>query len=153
MSRAVDRGHSSGRSDVMRSVSPGGAGRACAFDSPHYRRKRDRKELIAKQFTNQARARENIRDRQQLNFLRSCSSRSFSATRAELSRRGRGKKGLFEVADGGSIFWMRSETFRLKPSASAASDSEREFTPLGDTTTPRRVEFGLRGDEYELKEA
>ena len=58
------------------------------------------------------------------------------------------KKGLFEVADGGSIFL--DEIGDIPPETQVRLlrvIQEREFTALGDTT-PRRVDTHHRGNEH-----
>jgi DNA-binding NtrC family response regulator len=64
------------------------------------------------------------------------------------------KKGLFEVADGGSIFL--DEIGEIPPETQVRLlrvIQEREFTPLGDTT-PRRVDVRIvAATNIELKEA
>src|SRR5678809_21089 len=64
------------------------------------------------------------------------------------------KKGLFEVADGGSIFLDEISTIPPETQARLLRViQEREFTPLGDTV-PRRVDVRIiAATNIELKEA
>jgi hypothetical protein len=102
-----------------------------------YRRKRYRKELIAKAIheaspqvtkpfvTSTART-----------FRPSCSNPNCSAARAaRIHGRGRGEKGLFGVADGGSIFLDEIGDIPPETRCPVAVIQEREFTPLETSAT------------------
>src|SRR5437867_7696516 len=70
-------------------------------------------------------------------------SELFGHTRGAFTGAIAAKKGLFEVADGGSIFL--DEIGDIPPETQARLlrvIQEREFTPLGDTT-PRRVDVRI----------
>ena len=81
-------------------------------------------------------------------------SELFGHTRGAFTGAVAAKKGLFEVADGGSIFL--DEIGDIPPETQARLlrvIQEREFTPLGDTT-PRRVDVRIiAATNIELKEA
>ncbi|MCA1850266.1 MAG: sigma-54 dependent transcriptional regulator, partial [Acidobacteria bacterium] len=81
-------------------------------------------------------------------------SELFGHTRGAFTGAVTAKKGLFEVADGGSIFL--DEIGDLPPETQARLLrvlQEREFTPLGDTT-PRRVDVRIiAATNIDLKEA
>jgi DNA-binding NtrC family response regulator len=81
-------------------------------------------------------------------------SELFGHTRGAFTGAVVAKKGLFEVADGGSIFL--DEIGDIPPETQARLlrvIQEREFTPLGDTT-PRRVDVRIiAATNVDLKEA
>jgi DNA-binding NtrC family response regulator len=81
-------------------------------------------------------------------------SELFGHTRGAFTGAIAAKKGLFEVADGGSIFL--DEIGDIPPETQARLlrvIQEREFTPLGDTT-PRRVDVRIiAATNIDLKEA
>src|SRR5207253_9792701 len=81
-------------------------------------------------------------------------SELFGRTRGAFTSAIAAKKGLFEVADGGSIFL--DEIGYIPPETQVRLlrvIQEREFTPLGDTT-PRRVDVRIiAATNIELKEA
>jgi len=81
-------------------------------------------------------------------------SELFGHTRGAFTGAVAAKKGLFEVADGGSIFL--DEIGDIPPETQARLLrvlQEREFTPLGDTT-PRRVDVRIiAATNIDLKEA
>ncbi|MDQ3688380.1 MAG: sigma-54 dependent transcriptional regulator [Acidobacteriota bacterium] len=81
-------------------------------------------------------------------------SELFGHTRGAFTGAVAAKKGLFEVADGGSLFL--DEIGDLPPETQARLLrvlQEREFTPLGDTT-PRRVDVRIvAATNIDLKEA
>jgi len=81
-------------------------------------------------------------------------SELFGHTRGAFTGAVAAKKGLFEVADGGSIFL--DEIGNIPPETQARLlrvIQEREFTPLGDTT-PRRVDVRIiAATNVDLKEA
>jgi DNA-binding NtrC family response regulator len=81
-------------------------------------------------------------------------SELFGHTRGAFTGAVAAKKGLFEVADGGSIFL--DEIGDIPPETQARLlrvIQEREFTPLGDTT-PRRVDVRIiAATNIDLKEA
>ncbi len=81
-------------------------------------------------------------------------SELFGHTRGAFTGAVAAKKGLFEVADGGSIFL--DEIGDLPPETQARLlrvIQEREFTPLGDTT-PRKVDVRIvAATNVDLKEA
>src|SRR5258706_5164155 len=81
-------------------------------------------------------------------------SELFGHTRGAFTGAVAAKKGLFEVADGGSIFL--DEIGDIPPETQVRLlrvIQEREFTPLGDTT-PRRVDVRIvAATNIELKEA
>ncbi|HEX8423395.1 MAG TPA: sigma-54 dependent transcriptional regulator, partial [Pyrinomonadaceae bacterium] len=81
-------------------------------------------------------------------------SELFGHTRGAFTGAVAAKKGLFEVADGGSVFL--DEIGNIPPETQAKLlrvIQEREFTPLGDTT-PRRVDVRIiAATNIDLKEA
>jgi DNA-binding NtrC family response regulator len=81
-------------------------------------------------------------------------SELFGHTRGAFTGAVAAKKGMFEVADGGSIFL--DEIGDIPPETQARLlrvIQEREFTPLGDTT-PRRVDVRIiAATNIDLKEA
>ena len=81
-------------------------------------------------------------------------SELFGHTRGAFTGAVAAKKGLFEVADGGSIFL--DEIGDIPPETQVRLlrvIQEREFTPLGDTT-PRRVDVRIiAATNIDLKEA
>jgi len=81
-------------------------------------------------------------------------SELFGHTRGAFTGAVAAKKGLFEVADGGSIFL--DEIGEIPPETQARLlrvIQEREFTPLGDTT-PRRVDVRIiAATNIDLREA
>ena len=81
-------------------------------------------------------------------------SELFGHTRGAFTGAVAAKKGLFEVADGGSVFL--DEIGNIPPETQARLlrvIQEREFTPLGDTT-PRRVDVRIiAATNVDLKEA
>src|SRR2546421_4613682 len=157
MSRAVDRGEMIGHSDVMQEVfrlvdqvAPARSTVLITGESG------TGKELIAK-------AIHEASPRVQKPFVTVNSSNIpselleselFGHTRGAFTGAVAAKKGLFEVADGGSIFL--DEIGDIPPETQARLlrvIQEREFTPLGDTT-PRRVDVRIiAATNIELKEA
>jgi transcriptional regulator with GAF, ATPase, and Fis domain len=70
-------------------------------------------------------------------------SELFGHTRGAFTGAVAAKKGLFEVADGGSIFPRRDWRHSTRDAGRLLRViQEREFTPLGDTT-PRRVDVRI----------
>jgi DNA-binding NtrC family response regulator len=157
MSRAVDRGGIVGRSDVMQDVfrmvdqvAPARSTVLITGESG------TGKELIAK-------AIHEASPRAQMPFVTVNSSNIpselleselFGHTRGAFTGAVAAKKGLFEVADGGSIFL--DEIGDIPPETQVRLlrvIQEREFTPLGDTT-PRRVDVRIvAATNIDLKEA
>jgi DNA-binding NtrC family response regulator len=157
MSRAVDRGGIVGRSDVMQQVfsmvdqvAPARSTVLITGESG------TGKELIAK-------AIHEASPRAQMPFVTVNSSNIptelleselFGHTRGAFTGAVAAKKGLFEVADGGSIFL--DEIGDIPPETQVRLlrvIQEREFTPLGDTT-PRRVDVRIvAATNIDLKEA
>jgi DNA-binding NtrC family response regulator len=157
MSRAVDRGAIVGRSDVMQEVfrlvdqvAPARSTVLITGESG------TGKELIAK-------AIHEASPRVSRPFVTVNSSNIpselleselFGHTRGAFTGAVAAKKGLFEVADGGSIFL--DEIGDIPPETQARLLrvlQEREFTPLGDTT-PRRVDVRvIAATNVDLKEA
>src|SRR3989440_1579748 len=157
MSRAVDRGEIVGRSDVMQEVfrlvdqvAPARSTVLITGESG------TGKELIAK-------AIHEASPRVQKPFVTVNSSNIpselleselFGHTRGAFTGAVAAKKGLFEVADGGSIFL--DEIGDIPPETQARLlrvIQEREFTPLGDTS-PRRVDVRIiAATNIDLKEA
>jgi DNA-binding NtrC family response regulator len=157
MSRAVDRGGIVGRSDVMQEVfrmvdqvAPARSTVLITGESG------TGKELIAK-------AIHEASPRAQMPFVTVNSSNIpselleselFGHTRGAFTGAVAAKKGLFEVADGGSIFL--DEIGDIPPETQVRLlrvIQEREFTPLGDTT-PRRVDVRIvAATNIDLKEA
>ncbi len=157
MSRAVDRGGIVGRSDIMQQVfrmvdqvAPARSTVLITGESG------TGKELIAK-------AIHEASPRVQMPFVTVNSSNIpselleselFGHTRGAFTGAVAAKKGLFEVADGGSIFL--DEIGDIPPETQVRLlrvIQEREFTPLGDTT-PRRVDVRIvAATNIDLKEA
>jgi DNA-binding NtrC family response regulator len=157
MSRAVDRGAMVGRSDVMQEVfrlvdqvAPARSTVLITGESG------TGKELIAK-------AIHEASPRAQKPFVTVNSSNIpselleselFGHTRGAFTGAVAAKKGLFEVADGGSIFL--DEIGDIPPETQVRLlrvIQEREFTPLGDTS-PRRVDVRIvAATNIDLKEA
>lgn len=157
MSRAVDRGGIVGRSDIMQEVfrmvdqvAPARSTVLITGESG------TGKELIAK-------AIHEASPRAQMPFVTVNSSNIpselleselFGHTRGAFTGAVAAKKGLFEVADGGSIFL--DEIGDIPPETQVRLlrvIQEREFTPLGDTT-PRRVDVRIvAATNIDLKEA
>ncbi|MDT5123997.1 MAG: hypothetical protein QOC96_3479 [Acidobacteriota bacterium] len=157
MSRAVDRGEMVGHSDVMQEVfrlvdqvAPARSTVLITGESG------TGKELIAK-------AIHEASPRVQKPFVTVNSSNIpselleselFGHTRGAFTGAVAAKKGLFEVADGGSIFL--DEIGDIPPETQARLlrvIQEREFTPLGDTT-PRRVDVRIiAATNIDLKDA
>jgi DNA-binding NtrC family response regulator len=157
MSRAVDRGEMIGHSDVMqevfRLVDQVAPARSTALITGE---SGTGKELIAK-------AIHEASPRVQKPFVTVNSSNIpselleselFGHTRGAFTGAVAAKKGLFEVADGGSIFL--DEIGDIPPETQARLlrvIQEREFTPLGDTT-PRRVDVRIiAATNIDLKDA
>ena len=157
MSRAVDRGGIVGRSDIMQEVfrmvdqvAPARSTVLITGESG------TGKELIAK-------AIHEASPRVNMPFVTVNSSNIpselleselFGHTRGAFTGAVAAKKGLFEVADGGSIFL--DEIGDIPPETQVKLlrvIQEREFTPLGDTT-PRRVDVRIiAATNIDLKEA
>ncbi len=157
MSRSVERGSIIGRADKMQAVfqlvdqvAPARSTVLITGESG------TGKELIAKAIHEQS-------PRAQKPFVTVNSSNIpselleselFGHTRGAFTGAVAAKKGLFEVADGGSIFL--DEIGDLPPETQARLLrvlQEREFTPLGDTT-PRRVDVRIiTATNIDLKEA
>jgi DNA-binding NtrC family response regulator len=157
MSRAVDRGGIVGRADIMQQVfrmvdqvAPARSTVLITGESG------TGKELIAK-------AIHEASPRAQMPFVTVNSSNIpselleselFGHTRGAFTGAVAAKKGLFEVADGGSIFL--DEIGDIPPETQVRLlrvIQEREFTPLGDTT-PRRVDVRIvAATNIDLKEA
>jgi DNA-binding NtrC family response regulator len=157
MSRAVDRGAIVGRSDAMQQVfrmvdqvAPARSTVLITGESG------TGKELIAKSIHESS-------PRAQMPFVTVNSSNIpselleselFGHTRGAFTGAVAAKKGLFEVADGGSIFL--DEIGDIPPETQVRLlrvIQEREFTPLGDTT-PRRVDVRIiAATNIDLKEA
>src|ERR1051326_8917019 len=157
MSKAVDRGEIIGRSDIMQEVfrlveqvAPARSTVLITGESG------TGKELIAK-------AIHEASPRTSRSFVTVNSSNIpselleselFGHTRGAFTGAVAAKKGLFEVADGGSIFL--DEIGDIPPETQARLlrvIQEREFTPLGDTS-PRRVDVRIiAATNIDLKEA
>jgi len=157
MSRAVDRGAMVGRSDVMQQVfqmvdqvAPARSTVLITGESG------TGKELIAKAIHESS-------PRAQMPFVTVNSSNIpselleselFGHTRGAFTGAVAAKKGLFEVADGGSIFL--DEIGDIPPETQVRLlrvIQEREFTPLGDTS-PRRVDVRIiAATNIDLREA
>src|SRR5499433_1022176 len=157
MSRAVDRGEIVGRSDVMQEVfrlidqvAPARSTVLITGESG------TGKELVAKAIHESS-------PRADAPFVVvNCSNIPTELLESELFGHTRGaftgaiaaKKGLFEVADGGSIFL--DEIGDIPPETQVRLlrvIQEREFTPLGDTA-PRRVDVRIiAATNIDLKEA
>lgn len=157
MSKAVDRGEIIGRSDVMQEVfrlveqvAPARSTVLITGESG------TGKELIAKAI-HEASPRA-LRPFVTVNSSNIPSelleSELFGHTRGAFTGAVAAKKGLFEVADGGSIFL--DEIGDIPPETQVRLlrvIQEREFTPLGDTT-PRRVDVRIiAATNIDLKEA
>lgn len=157
MSRAVDRGEIVGRSDVMQEVfrlveqvAPARSTVLVTGESG------TGKELIAKAIHEAS-----LRASKPFVTVNSSNipselleSELFGHTRGAFTGAVAVKKGLFEVADGGSIFL--DEIGDIPPETQVRLlrvIQEREFTPLGDTT-PRRVDVRIiAATNIDLKEA
>ncbi len=157
MSRAVDRGAIVGRSEVMQEVfrlveqvAPARSTILITGESG------TGKELIAKAIHEaSARASKPFVTVNSSNIPSELlESELFGHTRGAFTGAVAVKKGLFEVADGGSIFL--DEIGEIPPETQVRLlrvIQEREFTPLGDTT-PRRVDVRIiAATNIELKEA
>src|ERR671921_692776 len=157
MSKAVDRGEIIGRSDVMQEVfrlveqvAPARSTVLITGESG------TGKELIAKAIheasTRAGRPFVTVNSSNIPSEL--LESELFGHTRGAFTGAVAAKKGLFEVADGGSIFL--DEIGDLPPETQARLLrvlQEREFTPLGDTV-PRRVDVRIiAATNVDLKEA
>ena len=157
MSKAVDRGEIIGRSDVMQEVfrlveqvAPARSTVLITGESG------TGKELIAKAIheasTRAGRPFVTVNSSNIPSEL--LESELFGHTRGAFTGAVAAKKGLFEVADGGSIFL--DEIGDIPPETQVRLlrvIQEREFTPLGDTT-PRRVDVRIiAATNIDLKEA
>lgn len=157
MSRAVDRGAIVGRSDVMQEVfrlveqvaparstvlitGESGTGKELIAKAIHEASSRAGKPFVTVNSSNIP--------------SELLESELFGHTRGAFTGAVAAKKGLFEVADGGSIFL--DEIGDIPPETQVRLlrvIQEREFTPLGDTT-PRRVDVRIiAATNIELKEA
>jgi transcriptional regulator with GAF, ATPase, and Fis domain len=157
MSRAVDRGAIVGRSDVMQEVfrlveqvaparstvlitGESGTGKELIAKAIHEASPRVGKPFVTVNSSNIP--------------SELLESELFGHTRGAFTGAVAAKKGLFEVADGGSIFL--DEIGDIPPETQVRLlrvIQEREFTPLGDTT-PRRVDVRIiAATNIELKEA
>lgn len=157
MSRAVDRGAIVGRSDVMQEVfrlveqvaparstilitGESGTGKELIAKAIHEASMRAGKPFVTVNSSNIP--------------SELLESELFGHTRGAFTGAVAVKKGLFEVADGGSIFL--DEIGDIPPETQVRLlrvIQEREFTPLGDTT-PRRVDVRIiAATNIELKEA
>lgn len=157
MSRAVDRGEIVGRSDVMQEVfrlveqvaparstvlvtGESGTGKELIAKSIHESSPRATKPFVTVNSSNIP--------------SELLESELFGHTRGAFTGAVAVKKGLFEVADGGSIFL--DEIGDIPPETQVRLlrvIQEREFTPLGDTT-PRRVDVRIiAATNIDLKEA
>jgi DNA-binding NtrC family response regulator len=157
MSREVDRGAMVGRSDIMQEVfrvveqvAPARSTILITGESG------TGKELIAKAIHEAS-----LRATKPFVTVNSSNiptelleSELFGHTRGAFTGAVAAKKGLFEVADGGSIFL--DEIGDIPPETQVRLlrvIQEREFTPLGDTT-PRRVDVRIiAATNIDLKEA
>src|SRR5215217_5473481 len=157
MSKAVDRGEIIGRSDVMQEVfrlveqvAPARSTVLITGESG------TGKELIAKAIHEASpRAGRPFVTVNSSNIpTELLESELFGHTRGAFTGAVAAKKGLFEVADGGSIFL--DEIGDIPPETQVRLlrvIQEREFTPLGDTT-PRRVDVRIiAATNIDLKEA
>lgn len=157
MSRAVDRGQIVGRSEAMQTVfrlvdqvAPARSTVLITGESG------TGKELIAKAIhEGSPRAKESFVTVNSSNIPSELlESELFGHTRGAFTGAVAAKKGLFEVADSGSIFL--DEIGDIPPETQARLlrvIQEREFTPLGDTT-PRRVDVRIvAATNIDLKEA
>ncbi|HEY0380408.1 MAG TPA: sigma-54 dependent transcriptional regulator [Pyrinomonadaceae bacterium] len=157
MSRAVDRGamvgHSDAMQDVFRMVDQVAPARSTVLITGE---SGTGKELIAKSIHESS-----PRATRQFVTVNSSNipselleSELFGHTRGAFTGAVAAKKGLFEVADGGSIFL--DEIGDIPPETQARLlrvIQEREFTPLGDTS-PRRVDVRIiAATNIDLKEA
>src|SRR6201989_136620 len=157
MSKAVDRGEIIGRSDVMQEVfrlveqvAPARSTVLITGESG------TGKELIAKAIheasTRAGRPFVTVNSSNIPSEL--LESELFGHTRGAFTGAVAAKKGLFEVADGGSIFL--DEIGDIPPETQVRLlrvIQERQFTPLGDTT-PRRVDVRIvAATNIDLKEA
>src|SRR5881394_1414940 len=157
MSREVDRGAIVGRSDVMqevfRLVEQVAAARSTILITGE---SGTGKELIAKAIHESSpRATKPFVTVNSSNIpTELLESELFGHTRGAFTGAVAAKKGLFEVADGGSIFL--DEIGDIPPETQVRLlrvIQEREFTPLGDTS-PRRVDVRIiAATNIDLKEA
>ena len=157
MSRAVDRGSIVGRSDIMQEVfrlveqvaparstvlitGESGTGKELIAKAIHEASPRAGKPFVTVNSSNIP--------------SELLESELFGHTRGAFTGAVAAKKGLFEVADGGSIFL--DEIGDIPPETQVRLlrvIQEREFTPLGDTT-PRRVDVRIvAATNIDLKEA
>src|SRR5712691_6322180 len=157
MSRAVDRGAIVGRSDIMQEVfrlveqvaparstilitGESGTGKELIAQAIHEASPRAGKPFVTVNSSNIP--------------SELLESELFGHTRGAFTGAVAAKKGLFEVADGGSIFL--DEIGDIPPETQARLlrvIQEREFTPLGDTT-PRRVDVRIiAATNIDLKDA
>ncbi|OLE54936.1 MAG: hypothetical protein AUG51_05875 [Acidobacteria bacterium 13_1_20CM_3_53_8] len=157
MSRAVDRGAIIGRSDVMQQVfrlvdqvaparstvlitGESGTGKELIAKAIHEASTRTQKPFVTVNSSNIP--------------SELLESELFGHTRGAFTGAVAAKKGLFEVADGGSIFL--DEIGDIPPETQVRLlrvIQEREFTPLGDTS-PRRVDVRIiAATNIDLKEA
>jgi transcriptional regulator with GAF, ATPase, and Fis domain len=157
MSRAVDRGAIVGRSDIMQEVfrlveqvaparstvlitGESGTGKELIAKAIHEASMRAGKPFVTVNSSNIP--------------SELLESELFGHTRGAFTGAVAAKKGLFEVADGGSIFL--DEIGDIPPETQVRLlrvIQEREFTPLGDTA-PRRVDVRIiAATNIELKEA
>jgi DNA-binding NtrC family response regulator len=157
MSRAVDRGAIVGRSDIMQEVfrvveqvaparstilitGESGTGKELIAKAIHEASTRAGKPFVTVNSSNIP--------------SELLESELFGHTRGAFTGAVAAKKGLFEVADGGSIFL--DEIGDIPPETQVRLlrvIQEREFTPLGDTA-PRRVDVRIiAATNIELKEA
>ncbi|HEX8845049.1 MAG TPA: sigma-54 dependent transcriptional regulator [Pyrinomonadaceae bacterium] len=157
MSRAVDRGEMVGHSDIMQEVfrlvdqvaparstvlitGESGTGKELIAKAIHEASPRANKPFVTVNSSNIP--------------SELLESELFGHTRGAFTGAVAAKKGLFEVADGGSIFL--DEIGDIPPETQARLlrvIQEREFTPLGDTT-PRRVDVRIiAATNIDLKEA
>jgi DNA-binding NtrC family response regulator len=157
MSKAVDRGEIIGRSDVMQEVfrlveqvAPARSTVLITGESG------TGKELIAKAIheSSPRAARPFVTVNSSNIPSELLESELFGHTRGAFTGAVAAKKGLFEVADGGSIFL--DEIGDIPPETQVRLlrvIQEREFTPLGDTT-PRRVDVRIiAATNIDLKDA
>ncbi len=157
MSRAVDRGSMVGRSDIMQEVfrlveqvaparstvlitGESGTGKELIAKAIHEASPRAGKPFVTVNSSNIP--------------SELLESELFGHTRGAFTGAVAAKKGLFEVADGGSIFL--DEIGDIPPETQVRLlrvIQEREFTPLGDTS-PRRVDVRIvAATNIDLKEA
>ena len=157
MSKAVDRGEIIGRSDVMqevfRLVEQVAQARSTVLITGE---SGTGKELIAKAIheASPRAARPFVTVNSSNIPSELLESELFGHTRGAFTGAVAAKKGLFEVADGGSIFL--DEIGDIPPETQVRLlrvIQEREFTPLGDTT-PRRVDVRIiAATNIELRDA